>query len=131
MEDINAALYRVISLYVLPFTLSDDSQALVRKYTSTAVDLMQNKKAAMAAFLQELYDTDFLTNLQRDCLKAYKPIFDAELPLRPALFLDVDKTYVAEKTAMRVSSQDFAEYRDVYKDLIEVLNDLRPNSFPT
>ena len=54
MEDINAALYTVVSHYVLPFTLPDDSQALVRKFTGTAVDLMQNKKAAMAAFLQEL-----------------------------------------------------------------------------
>lgn len=122
MEDINAALYTVVSHYVLPFTLPDDSRALVRKYTGTTVDLMQNKKAAMAAFLQELFDTDFLTNLQRDCLKIYKPIFDAELPLRPALFLDVDSTYAAGKTAMRVSSQDFTEYREVYKDMAEVLN---------
>lgn len=122
MEDINAALYTVVSYYVLPFTLPDDSQALVRKYTGTAVDLMQNKKAAMAAFLQELFDTDFLASLQRDCLKVYKPIFDAELPLRPALFLDVDSTYAAAKTAMRVSSQDFMEYREVYKDMAEVLN---------
>uniref|UniRef100_UPI000A1178C8 hypothetical protein n=1 Tax=Ensifer aridi TaxID=1708715 RepID=UPI000A1178C8 len=42
--------------------------------------------------------------------------------LRPALFLDVDSTYAAAKTAMRVSSQDFMEYREVYKDMAEVLN---------
>lgn len=122
MEDINAALYTVVSYYVLPFTLPDDSQALVHKYTVTVIDLIQNKKTAMAAFLQELFDTNFLTNLQRDCLKVYKPIFDAELPLRPALFLDVDSTYAAGRTAMRVSSQDFTEYRQVYKDMAEILN---------
>ncbi len=122
IEDINAALYKVISYYVLPFTLPDDSQELVHKYTHTIVDLMQNKKTAMAAFMQELYDRDFLTSLQRDCLKVYKPIFEAELPLRPALFLDVDDTYAAGKTAMRVSSQDFSEYREVYKDMAEVLS---------
>lgn len=122
LEDINAALYTVVSQYALPFTLPGDSQALVRKYTKTSVDLMRDKKAAMAAFLQELFDTEFLSSLQRDCLKIYKPIFDAELPLRPALFLDVDHTYAAGRTAMRVSSQDFAEYREVYKDMAEVLS---------
>lgn len=122
IEDINAALYTVVSHYVLPFTLPDDSRTIVQKYTATIVDLMQNKKAAMAAFLQELFDTNYLASLQRDCLKVYQPIFDAELPLRPALFLDVDRTYAAAKTAMRVSSQDFIEYREVYKDMAEVLN---------
>jgi len=122
MEDINAVLYTVVSQYVLPFTLPDDSRALVRKYSETVVDLLRNKKSAMTAFLQELFDTGFLSNLQRDCLKVYKPIFDAELPLRPALFLDVDSTYTAGKTAMRVSSQDFMEYREVYKDMAEVLS---------
>lgn len=122
MQDINAALYTVISRYVLPFTLPDDSQEHVMKYTETVINLAENKKAAMGAFLQQLVDTGFLTNLQRDCLKIYKPIFDAELPLRPALFLDVDSTYAAKKTAMRVSSQDFIEYREVYKDMAEVLN---------
>ncbi|RVU18352.1 hypothetical protein [Methylobacterium oryzihabitans] len=122
MEDINATLYKVVNHYVLPFTLPHDNREIVQKYTATVIDLMQNKTGAMAAFLQELYDTNFLANLQRDCLKVYKPIFDAELPLRPALFLDVDKTYAAAKTAMRVSSQDFIEYREVYKDMAEVLN---------
>jgi hypothetical protein len=122
MEDINAALYKIISYYILPFTLPDNSQALVRKYTETIVGLVQNKRAEMGAFLQELFDTNFLANLQRDCLKVYKPIFDAELPLRPTLFLDVDSTYAAGKTAMRVSSQDFTDYKEVYKDMAEVLN---------
>lgn len=92
------------------------------KYTAAVINLTENKKEAMAVFLQQLFDTGFLKNLQRDCLKIYKPIFDAELPLRPALFLDVDSTYAAEKTAMRVSSQDFIEYREVYKDMAEVLS---------
>ncbi|MGL4094370.1 hypothetical protein [Agrobacterium cavarae] len=122
MEDINAALYGVVSEYVLPFTLPDDSRDVVAKFTTLLVDLMKNKREAMAAFMQELYDTGFLENLQKDCLKLYKPVFEAELPLRPALFLDFDQTYATKKTAMRVSSQDFTEYREVYKDMAEVLN---------
>jgi len=122
IEDLNAVLYKVVSHYVLPFTLPDDNQALVRKFTNAVIDLMKHKEAETASFLQELHDTEFVTNLQRDCLKVYKPIFDAELPLRPALFLDVDTAYAAGITAMRVSSQDFTEYREVYKDMSEVLN---------
>lgn len=122
MEDINAALYAVVSEFVLPFTLPDDSRALVRHYTEIIIDLIQSNKNGTAAFLQELVDTEFLSHLQRDCLKIYKPIFDAELPLRPALFLDVDSSYAEGKVAMRVSSQTFVEYREVYKDMAEVLN---------
>lgn len=121
-EDINAALYTVVSNYIAPFLLPGDTQVLVMKYTEASIDLMKNKKSAMAAFMQELFDTKFLTNLQRDCLKIYKPIFSAELPLRPALFLDVDSTYTSGKAAMRVSSQNFEEYREVYKDMAEVLS---------
>lgn len=122
IEDINAALYTVVSRFVLPFTLPDDSRALVHYYTRTVVDLIKNNKYGAANFLQALFDTKFLSHLQRDCLKIYKPVFDAELPLRPALFLDMDSSYAAGTVAMRVSSQDFEEYREVYKDMAEVLN---------
>jgi hypothetical protein len=122
MEDINAALYTVVSHFVLPFTLPDDSSAFVRKYTKTIIDLVKNNESGTATFLQEIFDTKFLSHLQSDCLKVYKPVFDAELPLRAALFLDVDPTYASGTIAMRVSSQDFAEYREVYKDMAEVLN---------
>jgi hypothetical protein len=121
-EDINAALYTVVSRYTGPFLLVGDTQSLVDKYTKTVINLVTTKKTAMAEFMQELFDTKFLANLQRDCLKIYKPIFNAELPLRPALFLDVDSTYGTGKAAMRVSSQDFEEYREVYKDMAEVLS---------
>lgn len=122
MQDMNAALYSVISQYILPFTLPDDSSALVDYYTKTVIELVKRQKAPMAAFLQDIVDTEFLEHLQRDCLKLYKPIFEAELPLRPALFLDVDPTYASGTMAMRVSSQDFEEYKEVYKDLSEVLS---------
>jgi len=122
MEDINAALYTVVSQFILPFTLPGDSRTLVRYFTGTVIDLVQKNKDGIAAFLQEVFDAEFLSHLQRDCLKVYKPVFEAELPLRPALFLDVDRTYAAGTVAMRVSSQDFVEYREVYKDMAEVLN---------
>lgn len=122
MEDINAALYTIVSKYVLPFTLPDDSSVIVHEYTGTVIGLVEKNKSAMASFLQEIFDTKFLSNLQRDCLKVYKPIFDAELPLRSALFFDIDQTYAACTVPMRVSSQEFEVYREVYKDMVEVLN---------
>jgi hypothetical protein len=122
LEDINATLYTVISRHVLPFTLPDDSQQLVRGYSRLVMSLAQSNRPSLVAFLQELVDTGFLASLQRDCLKIYGPILDAELPLRPALFLDLDPSYAEGKTAMRVSSQDFDEYREVYKDMAEVLS---------
>lgn len=122
MEDVNAALYTIVSQFVLPFTLPDDSRAIVHYYTNTLIDLAQNNKDGLVAFLQKLSDSKFLSHLQRDCLRVYKPVFEAELPLRPALFLDVDRTYAEGMTAMRVSSQDFVKYQEVYKDMAEVLN---------
>ena len=122
MEDINAALYAIVSQFVLPFTLPDDNSTIVRLYTGTIMDLYEKNKDGMAGFLQEIFDTKFLSHLQRDCLKIYKPIFDAELPLRPALFLDVDRTYVAGTAAMRVSTHNFYECREVFKDMAEILN---------
>ncbi|WP_354546418.1 hypothetical protein [Roseovarius sp. MBR-78] len=74
MEDINAALYTVISRFILPFTLPDDSSALVEYYTKTVIELVEKYKAPTAAFLQDVVDTKFLEHLQSDCLKLYKPI---------------------------------------------------------
>jgi len=122
LKDINAALYSVINRFVLPFVLPDDNQYWVQAYTDLFIKLATEKKDPTAAFLQKLYDTNFLTHMQRDCLKIYKPIFEAELPLRPALFLDLDPTYSEERIPMRVSSQDFFEYREVYKDMAEILS---------
>jgi hypothetical protein len=122
IEDINAALYTVISRYVIPFTLPDNHVELAEYYGNVLVDLMRNKETQTSAFLQKLHDSAFLAHMQRDCLMIYKPIFEAELPLRPALFLDLDLTYSEGRIPMRVSSQDFLEYREVYKDMTEILS---------
>lgn len=122
MQDVNAALYTVVSRFILPFTLPDDSRALVDHYSRTIIKLVETSRTPTIAFLQDIVDTGFLEYLQRDCLKLYKPIFEAELPLRPALFLDLDPTYASGTIAMRVSSQDFQAYKEVYKDLSEVLS---------
>ena len=76
----------------------------------------------LGKFIDALDSSRFLSELQRDCLKIYPRIFDAELPLRPALFLDLTGNTEAEKTATRVSAQDFSGLKDLYKDVVEILN---------
>ncbi|MEQ1630352.1 MAG: hypothetical protein ABL873_07565, partial [Gallionella sp.] len=51
----------------------------------------------------------------------YPEIYDAELPLRPALFLDFVDGYERNKIAARVSAHDFKTYKDIYKDAAEIL----------
>ncbi|MDA5312400.1 hypothetical protein ID101_17560 [Vibrio cholerae] len=45
-----------------------------------------------------------------------------ELAFRPALFLDFDPDYDKELVAFRVSTDDFQKYKDLYKDISEVLS---------
>jgi hypothetical protein len=122
--DINAALYTILSFYVLPYTLPDTSSAIVQRYTTMIMSLLQKAPNESRAFLKEISDSTFLQRCQTDCLRIYKPILAAELPLRPALFLDLDSSYVEGQTAMRVSTNDFEEYREVYKDMAELLSRL-------
>lgn len=76
----------------------------------------------LGEFIQNLDDTGFLTDLQRDCLKIYPRVLDAELPLRSALFLDLTGNTKAEKTATRISAQDLSGLKDLYKDIVEILS---------
>jgi hypothetical protein len=85
--------------------------------------LMQGiDREQLGEFVDDLDKSNFLVDLQRDCLKIYPRVFDAELPLRPALFLDLTGNTKSEKTATRVSAQDFSGLKDLYKDVLEILS---------
>jgi hypothetical protein len=118
-QDVNATLYSVIARAFFPFTIFENSQEISKKmpYLMQSID-----SAKTGEFLDDLTASRFLVELQRDCLKIYPRIFDAELPLRPALFLDLTGNTKAEKAATRVSSQDFSWLKDLYKDVIEILS---------
>jgi hypothetical protein len=73
-------------------------------------------------FVRSIIDTGFLGTLQKDCLRLYPEIYGAELPLRPALYLDLLDGYEKAKTAARISTKDFQSYKDLYKDIIEVFS---------
>lgn len=120
-EDINATLYTFISFVFLPFLVHDNISDFVHEFTRFMMNLAQEKNAAFNKFIDRIDDTKFLYSIQRDCLKLYPEIYDAELPLRPALLLDFINGYDRNKVAARVSNEDFNTYKDLYKDIAEVL----------
>lgn len=116
-QDVNACLYRFISWVFLPFLKFGEVRDAVEQFTELT---MRHQGAALSSFVEKIVTNGFLANLQKDCLKIYPDIFEAEMPLRPALFLDLLPDRHGEKTAARISSKDFLSYKDLYKDIVEV-----------
>jgi hypothetical protein len=117
-QDLNAILYRVIAKTFLPFVLHEEGREISEKLPEM---LFAFKNEALNSFINEIFLGDFLDTLQRDCLRIYPRILDAELPLRPALFLDFIKLSESGKVAGRVSSSDFFGFKDLYKDILEII----------
>ncbi|WP_288638598.1 hypothetical protein [Comamonas kerstersii] len=119
--DINRALYLAIEKAFFPFAEPKKNVDAVTTITKLQMRLAKRDKAALHAFVQEIVDTDFLRNLQLDCLEIYPKIIDLELMFRPALFLDFDKAYDGN-TYYRVSAHEFDEVKDLFKDIAEIMS---------
>ena len=119
-QDINAALYRFVSNVFKPFIHHDIVKDLVGDFSDLMLDLAAQRGQAFNAFIDHLKETNFLHKIQQDCLDLYSEFYDAELPLRPALFLDFVDGYERNKVAARVSASNFKTYKDIYKDTAEV-----------
>ncbi len=117
-QDINATLYRVIAKSFFPFVVFEHGKEISEEFPRLLYSLDSQQ---LDRFIGELILSKFLQQLQRDCLKIYPRILDAEIPLRPALFLDLIKSNESERTSGRVSSQDFLAIKDLYKDIVEIL----------
>lgn len=117
-QDINATLYSVIAVAFSPFTVFEQSKEISQGMPHV---LQKTNRERLNVFIDELDSSSFLTHLQKDCLKIYPRIFDAELPIRPALFLDFTGSCEAEKVATKVSVQDFVILKDLYRDIVEIL----------
>lgn len=122
MQDRNAALYEVIAKVMSPFERPGQSVEDIQQYMQIELELANSNKAAFDAFIDEVLDTGFLKNLQVDCLEIYPRILKAELPLRPVLFLDFDTEYQDEAIPMRVSADQFDAFKDLYKDIAEIIS---------
>ena len=117
-QDLNATLYRVIAKAFFPFVLHEQGREISEELPNI---LYSFNRASLDSFAHEIFGSGFLDTLQRDCLRIYPRIFDAELPLRPALFLDFIKADESETVAGRVSSSDFFGLKDLYKDILEII----------
>lgn len=117
-QDLNATLYRVIAKAFFPFVLHEQGREISEEFPKM---LFAFDRAALDSFINEIFSAEFLDTLQRDCLRIYPRIFDAELPLRPALFLDFIKAEESVTIAGRVSSSDFFSFKDLYKDILEII----------
>src|ERR1017187_9402932 len=93
--DVNRALYYAIEKAFFPFAEPEKNVDSVEAITRLQLRLEKKNKVALHAFMTEIVDSGFLRNAQLDCLEIYPRIIDIELMLRPALFLDFDRTYRA------------------------------------
>ena len=118
-QDVNATLYCVIAKAFFPFTVFSHSKEISEEMPKL---LQSIDRAKLGEFIDDLDASMFLNDLQRDCLKIYPRILDAELSLRPALFLDLTANAQDEKAATRVTALDFSRLKDLYKDVVEILS---------
>ncbi len=121
-QDVNAALYCVIAKVFFPFAMPQDNAEAVDQYMEVLEKLLQADKAKFDGFMKEIIESGFLKNIQKDCLEIYPRILEAELPLRSALFLDFDDNYKDELISLRVSVDEFQNYKDLYKDISEIMS---------
>lgn len=121
-KDLNLTLYCVIAKVFFPFSMPSDNAVAVDSYMGVMAKLHQENKEGFEEFIKEIIDTNFLKNLQSDCLEIYPKILRSELAFRPVLFLDFDESYEKELVAFRVSVDDFKTYKDLYKDISEILS---------
>ena len=120
--DINSSLYVAIAKIFHPFLMPTGSVEAVNEYMEKIAAIIKKDKAAMDAFIEEIIDNNFLKNAQLDCLEIYPQILEAEVVLRPALFLDFDENYSHGVVPLRVSTENFLKFKDLYKDISEIMS---------
>ena len=116
-QDINFALYKFVHTIFDPFLLNQNVIETNEAITKLIIKL---PKDALEIFAREIIDSQYLKTLQLDCLKLYPEMYAAEMPLRAALFLDIT-SQDSPLSAGRISTKDFNSYKDLYKDICEVI----------
>lgn len=121
-EDVEAALYTLIAQMMLPLEYPQQGRAAIDQYLSTLKDIHDKSAPSLRAFIAEIIANNFLRNLHFDVLEIYPRMLDGELAIRPALFLDFDAGYAKYPIPMRVSVKQFDDFKDLYKDISEILS---------
>lgn len=118
-QDVNASLYQFVSFVFLPFLHFGEVKEMVNGFTNLIIRLHAQP---LSDFVEKIIASGFLETLQKDCLKIYPEIYEAEMPMRPALYLDLIPSYEKAKTAARISTKEFQSYKDLYKDIVEIIS---------
>lgn len=121
-QDLNATLYSLIARVMWPFALPEQDRETVDQYMNIIFDLANKNRPAIDKFIAEVHSTGFIKALQHDCLEIYPRILNAELPLRSVLFFDYDCDFSDMLVPVRVSTHDFETYKDLYKDITEIIS---------
>jgi hypothetical protein len=122
--DRNRCLYQLLELAFMAHNEPKATYSFVDDLSSELVEFCEKIPEAFKAFLDEIIATGFLSNIQKDCLEIYIKIIDAELILRPAIFLDYVAFSKDRSIALRISNSSFNDYKDLFKDMSEILSRL-------
>ncbi|MCU1739577.1 MULTISPECIES: hypothetical protein [unclassified Pseudomonas] len=120
-QDINALLYTVLSRVSLAFLEQETVREVAGRYPEIIIHLAQTRREKFDEFYRYIKETGFLNGLQRDCLSLYGRIFELELYLRPAIFLDFCTGQESKKSSAKISKLGFDSCKDMYKDLSEIV----------
>lgn len=120
-QDINLLLYTVLSRVSLAFLEEETVKEVTSGYPQIIMHLAQTHREKLDEFYNYIKETGFLDGLQRDCLGLYGRIFELELYLRPAIFLDFCTGQEGKKSSAKISKLGFESCKDMYKDLSEVV----------
>ena len=120
--DRNRALYFAIEKAFLPFSEPERNVNALKLFTQELEVIEQNNQAPLRQFIVEIINNGFLKSVQTDCLEIYPRILKMELIFRPALFLDLDRDYSGNQVPYRVSSHEFFDVKDLYKDILEIIS---------
>ena len=120
--DRNKCLYQFLEIAFMAYSNSKENVEFVTKLSRNLYNISKTKTEAFNNFLTEIISTNFLKELQKECIQIYPKILDAHLILRQAIFLDyIDKTET-NTLALRISNSTFEDYKDLYKDMSEILS---------
>lgn len=120
--DRNQCLYQFLELAFMAHNDPEENVEFVTTFSKDIYDLSKRSPEVLNNFLDEVISTGFLKELQKECLEIYPRILDAHLILRQAIFLDYLNNPEFKTIALRVSNSKFEDFKDLYKDMSEILS---------
>ena len=120
--DRNQCLYQFLELAFMAHNNPEENVEFVTTLSKDIYNLSKRAPEVLNNFLNEIISSGFLKELQKECLEIYPRILDAHLILRQAIFLDYLNNPEIKTIALRVSNSKFEDFKDLYKDMSEILS---------